>query len=110
MAYLLTTQFALSKILPWHVFRLIRALSGGPGDRVYSPQPSPPQDDPNAQFRSLNAMLLFCPTCREATPARERLLLVLPSGNKYEYVCSYCGTSTGEKVDQDQQDPTLFIP
>ena len=75
------------------------------------PQPSPPQDDPNAQFRSLNATLLFCPACREATPARERLLLVLPSGNKYEYVCSYCGTTTGEKIDQDQQNqPTLFIP
>lgn len=74
------------------------------------PQPAPPQADPNAQFRSLNATLLFCPNCREATPARERLLLVLPSGNKYEYVCSYCRTSTGEKIDQDLQNPTLFIP
>ncbi|MCY4612962.1 MAG: hypothetical protein OXB94_05000 [Nitrospira sp.] len=74
------------------------------------PQPGPPQADPNAQFRSLNATLLFCPNCREATPARERLLLVLPSGNKYEYVCSYCGTSTGEKIDQTEQAPTLIIP
>ena len=70
----------------------------------------PAQADPNAQFRSLNATLLFCPTCKEATPARERLLLVLPSGNKYEYMCSYCGTSTGEKTDQEQQDTQLFIP
>ncbi len=74
------------------------------------PQPGPPRADPAAQFRSLNATLLFCPNCKEATPARERLLLVLPSGNKYEYVCSYCGTSTGEKIDQDHQAPTLIIP
>ena len=74
------------------------------------PQPGPSQSEPGAQFRSLNATRLFCPNCREATPARERLLLVLPSGNKYEYVCSYCGTSTGEKVDQDHQAPTLIIP
>ena len=73
-------------------------------------RPDPSQADPAAQFRSLNATLLFCPTCREATPARERLLLVLPSGNKYEYRCSYCGTSTGEKLDQAQQAPTLIIP
>ena len=82
-------------------------VSRRPGMR---PPPSPPQADPDAQFRSLNATLLFCPTCREATPARERLLLVLPSGNKYEYRCSYCGTSTGEKIDQDQQVSTLIIP
>ena len=81
--------------------------STSPGMR---PQPAPPQADPSAQFQSLNASLLYCPTCREATPARERLLLVLPSGNKYEYVCSYCSTSTGEKTDQDQQNTQIFIP
>lgn len=74
------------------------------------PQPAGPQAEPGGQFRSLNASLLYCPNCREATPARERLLLVLPSGNKYEYVCAHCGTSTGEKTDQDQQDTKLFIP
>ena len=74
------------------------------------PRPGPSQADPTAQFRSLNATLLFCPNCKEATPARERLLLVLPSGNKYEYMCSYCGTSTGEKIDHDHQAPTLIIP
>jgi len=34
-----------------------------------------------------------------ATPTRERLLLVLPSGNLYEYLCQQCGTSTGSKTD-----------
>ena len=82
---------------------------GAPRTRMRA-KPVPPQADPAVQFRSLNASLLFCPNCKEATPARERLLLVLPSGNKYEYLCSYCGTSTGEKIAQDQQAPTLIIP
>ena len=55
--------------------------------------------EPPDQFRSLNASLLYCPTCRAATPTRERLLLVLPTGNLYEYLCRHCGTSTGSKTD-----------
>ncbi len=73
-------------------------------------RPAPPRANPPAQFRSLQAALLFCPNCREATPARERLLLVLPSGNKYEYLCSYCGASTGEKIDRDGLDTPLISP
>ncbi|TKB74461.1 MAG: hypothetical protein E8D46_05315 [Nitrospira sp.] len=51
------------------------------------------------QFRSLNATLLYCPSCRVATPTRQRLLLVLPEGNLYEYLCQQCGASTGSKTD-----------
>lgn len=51
------------------------------------------------QFGALKASLLYCPRCRVATPTRERLLLVLPSGNLYEYLCMHCGTSTGSKTD-----------
>ncbi|HXC67712.1 MAG TPA: hypothetical protein VN638_09855 [Nitrospiraceae bacterium] len=61
-----------------------------------------PRPDPSGapdQFRSLNASLLYCPTCRVATPTRQRLLLVLPTGNLYEYLCQECGTSTGSKTD-----------
>jgi len=36
-----------------------------------------------------------------ATPARSKLLLVLPSGNKYDYVCAECGTAVGVKTDND---------
>ena len=35
----------------------------------------------------------------ERLAARERLLLVLPTGNLYEYFCQQCGTSTGSKTD-----------
>jgi hypothetical protein len=38
-----------------------------------------------------------------ATPTRERLLLVLPTGNLYEYLCQQCGTSTGSKTEQEQR-------
>ena len=81
--------------------------------RAFGSTPAGPREQPQAepsQFRSLNATLLFCPTCKEATPARERLLLVLPTGNKYEYVCSYCGTSTGEKTAQEEHETRLFLP
>ncbi|HSV89987.1 MAG TPA: hypothetical protein VLH80_02765 [Nitrospiraceae bacterium] len=47
----------------------------------------------------MNASLLYCPSCRVATPTRERLLLVLPTGNLYEYLCQHCGASTGSKTD-----------
>ena len=62
----------------------------------------PPRPDASKQpdqFRSLNASLLYCPSCRVATPTRERLLLVLPTGNLYEYLCQHCATSTGSKTD-----------
>ena len=62
------------------------------------------------QYGAFRASLLFCPTCRKATPVRERLLLVLPSGNLYEYLCMECGTSTGSKTERDQSEGRLFIP
>lgn len=71
----------------------------------------PPAPPGNAkQFESLRASLLFCPKCQTATPARERLLLVLPSGNLYEYLCAHCGTSTGSKTDQAQSEVRLLAP
>ena len=57
-----------------------------------------------SQFESLHASELWCPSCRRATPVREHLLLVLPTGNKYEYRCSVCGTSVGEKTDNEARD------
>jgi hypothetical protein len=62
------------------------------------------------QFGSFQASLLYCPTCRQATPTRERLLLVLPTGNLYEYRCAQCGTSTGSKTERDRPEVRLFLP
>ena len=57
-------------------------------------------------FDQFEATSLFCPKCRRATPARKRLLLVLPDGNKYDYLCAECGTAVGGKRDND---PTDFL-
>lgn len=56
-------------------------------------------------YREFEAESLFCPRCRRAVPVRKKLLLVLPTGNKYDYVCQQCGTPVGGKVDHD---PTAF--
>ncbi len=53
------------------------------------------------QYDALEASELFCPRCRRAQPVRRHLLLVLPTGNKYEYRCAACGTAVGAKDDSD---------
>ncbi len=55
-------------------------------------------NEPQSAFENFNASELYCPTCKTSMPVRERLLLVLPSGDLYEYVCAKCGTSLGKKV------------
>lgn len=50
-----------------------------------------------AQYKDFQATELFCPKCRQSMPVRERLLLVLPDGDLYEYRCTRCATSLGEK-------------
>ncbi|MEO7296988.1 MAG: hypothetical protein ABI042_00270 [Verrucomicrobiota bacterium] len=49
------------------------------------------------QFGSFTASELYCPKCRVAQPVREKLLLILPSGELHEYLCRKCGTSLGER-------------
>ncbi len=56
------------------------------------------------QYESFEATQLFCPHCKEARPVRKRLLLVLPTGNKYDYRCAVCATSVGSKTDNNTED------
>ena len=49
------------------------------------------------QFGAFTASELYCPKCKQSQPVRERLLLVLPSGELHEYLCSRCATSLGER-------------
>ena len=80
---------------------LSRALTGGGSDgRCETMRPEMEGD--RSQFEQLDATELFCPKCRRAQPVRQHLLLVLPSGNKYEYRCAACGTSVGSKTDNDR--------
>ena len=61
------------------------------------------------QFDSFRATELYCPKCGRSMPVRERLLLVLPEGDKYEYLCAYCGTSVGDKIVSGERQPMIVI-
>ncbi len=74
------------------------------------PKPTPGGPAPRDQYGAFQASLLYCPRCKQATPTRERLLLVLPAGNLYEYLCAQCGTSTGSKTNLDQSEGKLLSP
>lgn len=50
------------------------------------------------QFGQFTASELYCPKCRSSQPVREKLLLVLPSGELYEFLCSRCATSLGKRT------------
>jgi len=50
------------------------------------------------QFGTFTASELYCPKCRRAQPVRERLLLLLPSGELHEFLCSHCATSLGKRT------------
>ena len=49
------------------------------------------------QFESFRAATLYCKACAGAMPVRERLLLVLPEKELYEYLCTACGASVGSR-------------
>jgi len=53
-----------------------------------------------SMYKDLEATELYCPRCKQARPVRKRLLLVLPEGDKYEYLCAYCLESVGSKIDR----------
>jgi hypothetical protein len=55
-------------------------------------------------FKDFEATSLFCTRCRVATPVRKKLLLVLSSGNRYDYTCGECGSQVGGKTDNDPTD------
>jgi len=50
------------------------------------------------QYGDFDATELFCPQCRRAVPVRKRLLLILAEGDKYDYTCTCCGASVGDKI------------
>ncbi|MFH1102334.1 MAG: cytoplasmic protein [Pseudomonadota bacterium] len=60
-------------------------------------------------YREFDATELYCPKCRKAVPVRKRLLLVLPEGDKYEYLCAYCSQSVGTKIDREIKPMSVII-
>lgn len=64
---------------------------------------------PQPSYDQFEASALFCPRCRQAVPVRKRLLLVLPDGDKFEYLCAHCSQSLGTKMEYEQRDINLLI-
>ncbi|MCX5911712.1 MAG: cytoplasmic protein [Deltaproteobacteria bacterium] len=74
------------------------------------PPPRRPRspESPPAAYGQFEASSLFCPRCRQAVPVRKRLLLVLPDGDKYEYLCSFCSFSLGTKMEFEERNIQLL--
>ena len=49
------------------------------------------------QFESFKASRLYYRKCAKSMPVRERLLLILPDKDLYEYVCTGCAESLGQR-------------
>ena len=61
------------------------------------------------EYETFEATQFFCPRCKQAQPVRRYLLLVLPTGNKYDYRCAVCATSVGSKMDNDTTDFSTLL-
>jgi DNA-directed RNA polymerase subunit RPC12/RpoP len=59
-------------------------------------------------YQDFDARELYCPHCKRAVPVRKRLLLILSSGEKYDYTCIFCGTSVGEKTSNNKEQSLIF--
>ena len=55
------------------------------------------EPSPQRQFENFTASSLYCEKCRATTPVRERLLLVLPEKEIFDYLCTECGSSIGQR-------------
>jgi len=49
------------------------------------------------QFENFTASSLYCEKCKAAMPVRERLLLVLPDKEIFDYLCTGCASSVGQR-------------
>jgi hypothetical protein len=45
----------------------------------------------------------------EAVPVRKKLLLILPQGDEYEYLCTRCGSSIGIKLEKGNEKIKVLI-
>ncbi|MFQ6078988.1 MAG: cytoplasmic protein [Thermodesulfobacteriota bacterium] len=65
--------------------------------------------NPVEGYKQFEATSLYCPRCREAVPVRKRLLLILPEGEEYEYLCGRCGSSVGIKLEKGKEEVKVLI-
>lgn len=64
----------------------------------------------SGQFGDFVASALYCPRCKRAMPVRSRLLLVLPDGELYEYLCQGCAASLGTKTVRENKPSDIYMP
>jgi transcription elongation factor Elf1 len=77
---------------------------------IVNRRPAAPNQARSAEsFKEFDATELFCPKCGHAVPVRKRLLLVLPEGDKYEYLCALCGSSVGTKIAKGSNEMRVII-
>ena len=67
-----------------------------------------PAGKPQSAYDQFEASSLYCTRCRQAVPVRKRLLLVLPNGDKYEYLCAHCSNSLGTKMEFEEREIQLL--
>ena len=67
------------------------------------------QLEPEGMFKDFEATELYCQNCRQAVAVRKRLLLVLPEGDKYEYLCAYCASPVGTKIERNKKPLTIIV-
>ena len=68
-----------------------------------------PMKKAESSFEEFEATSLYCPRCKTAVPVRKKLLLVLPEGDEYEYLCVHCSSSVGMKVDKTAPPTDLIL-
>jgi hypothetical protein len=65
--------------------------------------------DTGHQYKDFVASRLYCHKCKYSMPVKERLLLILPDGYLYEYLCENCGEVLGDKkVSLAEKERILF--
>ena len=77
--------------------------------RIADPAPvfARKQNGPDV-YKEFDATELYCPKCKQSAPVRKRLLLVLPEGDKYEYLCARCSQTVGTKIDKKDKPLALI--
>jgi len=65
--------------------------------------------NPTEGYEQFEATSLYCPHCREAVRVRKKLLLILPEGDEYEYLCTRCGSSVGIKLEKGKEEVGVLI-
>ncbi|HXN06614.1 MAG TPA: cytoplasmic protein [Nitrospiria bacterium] len=87
-----------------------KKIPGGMIPPGYRPAPKPrPTEGQRGDFDQMQASLLFCNKCQRPMPVRERLLLVLPDGNLFEYRCQRCGNSVGERTEKTAKPSKIIL-